>query len=104
MHEKMKKLLNLLENDQRRIVEIPNDELDDFVYYSAEAEYPEEVKNELETLCDELFITEGRPNRENIKKFESIANGYKVKPGVICTFGWETGVICKGSILYYCFG
>lgn len=100
----MRKLLNLLEDDQRRIVEIPEEELDDFVYYSAEAEYPEDIKNEMELLCDELFITKGMPNRENIKRFESIAKGYKVKPGVVCAFGWETGVISKGDTMYICWG
>lgn len=104
MEEKMKKLLILLEDENRRIVEIPEEELDDFVYYSAEAEYPEDIKSDMELLCDELFISKGMPNRENIKKFEAIANGYKVKPGVVCAFGWETGVIAKGSVLYFCFG
>lgn len=74
----------------------------EFGYY---AKYNEEsVRDELEELCCDLFIgSNGHPVYDHIKKFEHMS-GYEVGPGESDSFGWLTGVVSKGDVMYICYG
>lgn len=119
MEEKMKRLMTLLNDDSNKtICESEPDEWDDddedwdddevgnyiaeFGYY---AKYNDEnIRIELDELCSELFITNGgRPNYSNIKTFEKMS-GFEIGPGESDSFGWLTGVVSKGDVMYVCYG
>lgn len=80
-----------------------------------DAEYPcyikwpdENLHNEIEALCGDLFIGDnGYPNMENILMFNNaIQSDYYVGPGEEDSFGWLTGVIATpdDSLLMLVFG
>ena len=113
----MKRLKELLDDDSNKTIceseheewEDDDDDWDGGTHYIAEfgecAVYKEEsVRDEIEELCCDLFIgSNGHPVYDNIKKFEHMS-GYEVGPGEEDGFGWLTGVVSKGDVLYICFG
>ena len=82
---------------------------------SDDPEYPyyiewldEDLRDEIESLCCDLFIdNDGNPNMANIQIFNDVLqNDYYVGPGEQDGFGWLTGVITTSdsSLLMLVFG
>lgn len=122
MEEKMKKLMALLDDENNKTIKPSyttwngeeydgDDDWDDdeggnyVAEFTEHAEYKEEsVRDEIDEICCDLFIANGgRPNWVNIKTFEKMS-GYEVGPGESDSFGWLTGVVSKGDVMYVCFG
>lgn len=114
MEEKMKRLMELLNDDSNKVIkeseyeEWEDDEDDDigndvaeFGHYAAYND--EAVHDEIEDLCCELFVKGGRPDYDSIRKFKDMS-GYSVGPGERDSFGWLTGVVYKDDVMYHCFG
>lgn len=114
MEEKMKRLMELLNDDSNKVIkeseyeEWEDDEDDDigndvaeFGHYAAYND--ESIHDEIESLCCDLFVKGGRPDYDSIRKFKSMS-GYSVGPGERDSFGWLTGVVYKGDVMYHCFG
>lgn len=114
MNEKMKRLMELLDDDSNKVIkesereEWEDDEDDDtgndvaeFGRYAAWND--EAIHDEIESLCCELFVKGGRPDYSTIRKFKEMS-GYSVGPGERDSFGWLTGVVYKGDTMYHCFG
>ena len=113
MDEKMKRLKDLLDDDSNKIIkeweaeewEDDDDEVgNDVVEFGRYAAYNDEaIHDEIEDLCCELFVKGGRPDYDTIRKFKAMS-GYSVGPGERDSFGWLTGVVYKGDVMYHCFG
>jgi len=121
MEEKMKRLMELLNDDSNKEIKPSyttwngeeydgdDDWDDDCGHYIAEfseyAEYKDEaIRDEIDALCCDLFIgSGGHPVRKHIDAFEKMS-GYEVGPGEADGFGWLTGVVSKGDTMYICFG
>ena len=78
----------------------------EYPYY---IEWPDEdLRDEIESLCCDLFIdNDGNPNMANIQIFNDVLqNDYYVGPGEQDGFGWLTGVITTSdsSLLMLVFG
>jgi hypothetical protein len=117
MEEKMKRLMELLNDDSNKeILESEHEEWEDdddedwdeggnyiaeFGYY---AKYKDEaIEEEIEELAGSLFTHNAHPNYSNIKEFEHMS-GYEVGPGESDSFGWLRGVISKDDTMYICWG
>lgn len=116
MEEKMKRLMELLNDESNKVIkeseyeewededndwdEVGND-VAEFGHYAAYND--EAVHDEIESLCCELFVKGGRPDYSTIRKFKELS-GYSVGPGERDSFGWLTGVVYKGDTMYHCFG
>lgn len=62
---------------------------------------PEDIQ-EIESCCNELFISSGGPNYSNISKFNDLGNLH-IAPGEIDSFGWLSGKLknAKGQFLIF---
>lgn len=113
MEEKMKRLKDLLDDESNKVInestyEEWDDEDDDisndvaeFGHYAAYND--ESIHDEIDDLCCSLFVKGGRPDYDTIRKFKEMS-GYSVGPGERDSFGWLTGVVYKGDVMYHCFG
>lgn len=113
MNEKMKRLMELLNDDSNKVIkestyeewEDDDDEVgNDVAVFGEYAVYNDEaIEEEIEALCCDLFVKGGRPDYSTIRKFKEMS-GYSVGPGERDSFGWLTGVVSKGDTMYHCFG
>lgn len=103
-NKKIGRLIEILESDEKEIKESESFD-SEYDFYTV---WPEDIAEEIDKLCCELFITTtGDVNLSKIFKFTSACgNMYDVVQGDGDSFGWLTGVItdAEGTIMYYCFG
>ena len=94
--EKMIKLINYFNEVvvEENICESETDNFEDGYEYDFYVKWPDEdVRDEVEDICCELFILNGFPNYENIHTFNNMQSDFEVGPGERDSFGWLTGVV-----------
>lgn len=106
MEEKMNKLENILNEIKPEWITESCNEDSDYDFYVA---WPSEVyKDQLESLCCDLFIREGGSvNHGNVIEFNNrCAGSFHVGPGERDSFGWLSGVVTTdhGCTFVHCFG
>ena len=94
--EKMIKLINYFNEVvvEENICESETGNFEDVSEYDFYVKWPDEdVRDEVEDICCELFILNGFPNYENIHMLNNMQSDFKVGSGERDSFGWLTGVI-----------
>lgn len=104
--EKMNLLLDTLREVE--IEENIKESTRDNAEYLCYIKWPDEnLRNEMDALCCDLFIDNGDPNMANIHIFNNVLQSdYYVGPGEQDRFGWLTGAIATSddSLLMLVFG